>query len=294
MFEELHNRDKLSDGNDLEKKILSRTSQFEVPHKLSNEEAYAQLKARIEANRTVTMVPRSRTKLYWISSAAALALIIFGIGVVLLKASNVSVIAPKGEHVEYALPDSSIVIMNADSKLTFNKSKFRGNRVVKLEGEAFFKVKKGSRFTIQTRYADIRVLGTSFNIYSRDNSFKVSCVTGKVEVKNRHDAVVLAPGECAVESNKHLKEYLDKNIKGVTNWQVGEFSFEGAPLNLVFKEIERQFNVTFIIPDLSDKFYTGGFSNKNLVEALDVVCIPMELNYEIGTNSKIRISNKPD
>ena len=73
----------------------------------------------------------------------------------------------------------------------------------------------------------------------------------------------------------------------------GEFTFEDAPLNSVFMEIERQFNVKFASLKFSNKYFTGGFTNKNLVEALDIVCIPMGLTYEIGSNSKIIVREKP-
>ena len=36
----------------------------------------------------------------------------------------------------------------------------------------------------------------------------------------------------------------------------------------------------FVTPKLDDKKFTGSFSNKNLVDALDIICIPMGLTYE--------------
>lgn len=290
MFEDLHKKNGAFERPELERKILSHTSQLKVPATKSKEEAFEMLKLKMiySEGRIIQFSPKRR-KAFWFSSAAAILLFLFGTWYVFIRTGTTNIVSPKGEHMEYQLPDKSIVTLNADSKISFNKKNFLKNRFLKLNGEAFFKVQKGSSFTIRTQFADIKVLGTSFNIYARENSFKVSCVTGKVQVKNENNLVVLTAGESARSTNKHLTEFRDINIEASTNWRVGEFYFENAPLNVVFKEIERQFNVTFTLPEMENKFYTGGFSNKNLVDALDVVCIPMELNYEIGSNSKIRV-----
>lgn len=294
MFEDLHNKGKAFDFSDIEQKILFRTSQFEIPNTISKADAYDKLKSKMSINSQHDLVAsKAKRSIYWISSAAALLLILVGIWTVLMFGS-VDIVAPKGQQLNYVLPDGSQVTINAESEISFNKKGFLKNRFIKLDGEAFFKVKKGSSFVIRTQFADIRVLGTSFNIYSRDGLFKVSCISGKVQVKNENDTVILTPGESATVTNNNLLEYRDKNIEATVNWRVGEFYFEKTALNVVFKEIERQFNVTFVLPDIDNKLYTGGFSNKNLVDALDVVCIPMNLNYEIGTNSKILISNKTE
>lgn len=60
----------------------------------------------------------------------------------------------------------------------------------------------------------------------------------------------------------------------------------------MFDEIERQFNVKFATRERENRFFTGSFTNKDLEEALETVCIVMRLNYEIGENEKISISNR--
>jgi ferric-dicitrate binding protein FerR (iron transport regulator) len=295
MLEDLHNKNEVSEYSDMERKILSRASQFQVTGILSKKEAYQKLREKMDkVSEQPTIKLRPKKQIYLISAAAASIIILIGVWALFINNRLTTVVSPKGEHVEYKLPDGSLVSINAESKIEFNKKNFMKNRFVKLEGEAFFKVKKGNSFIIRTQYADIKVLGTSFNIFSRKDAFKVSCVTGKVQVKNKKDAVILTPGESATSLNNHILEFSDKNIENVTNWRMGEFNFDKTPLKMVFEEIGRQFNVTFMLPKVDTMIYTGGFSNKNLVDALDVVCIPMKLNYEIGTNSQIRIQYKKD
>ncbi len=198
----------------------------------------------------------------------------------------------KGQHSEYQLPDGSLVTMNADSKISFKRSKFNKDRYLKLEGEAFFNVKKGKTFTISTKFADIKILGTTFNVFARENLFKVSCLTGKISVTSGNQSLIITPGESAAIRNGKLEKFEDKNINTISNWRVGEFYFEGASISSVFREMERQFNVTFVVTKMNDRYFTGSFTNKNLVNALDIVCIPMGLTYEIGSNSKISIREK--
>ncbi|MCB4800365.1 FecR family protein, partial [Neotamlana laminarinivorans] len=62
----------------------------------------------------------------------------------------------------FKLPDESEVILNAQSKLSFSKKEWETNRNLKLQGEAFFKVTKGEKFTVNTKAGSIQVLGTQF------------------------------------------------------------------------------------------------------------------------------------
>ncbi len=203
-------------------------------------------------------------------------------------------IAEKGTHKEYRLPDGSIVNLNADSKISFIGRDFINNRHVSLNGEAFFDITKGSSFTISTSNGEIRVIGTSFNVNARDNSFIVSCITGKILVSVRNQSVTITPGESATLTGKGLISYTDSDMSRVTRWLDGEFIFVNSSLDLVFSELERQFNVKFAGINFKNKFFTGSFSNKDLQIALEIICIPMGLNYEIGSNGEIFVTENPE
>jgi transmembrane sensor len=276
-----------------ERKILEYSSKLKAPFELSSEETLILLKQKIALKESKTLKPKSNTRiLYKVISIAATALVFLTVGFLFLKSPKTEILAAKGQHTSYELPDGSEVMLNADSKISFKSKKFTSKRIVGLEGEAFFKIKKGGAFTISTQHADIRILGTSFNVYSRENTFKASCVTGKVLISSGKQNIVITPGESVEYNNNILNKYTDKNINNITNWRNGEFYFENKSLTLIFNEIERQYNVTFVLPKTDDKYFTGSFTNKNLFDALDIVCIPMGLTYEIGTNSKIIIKER--
>ncbi len=288
--DDLHNH---LNNDDTSRKILSRAAQYRAPFTVSKEEALKKLKAKMETHSIDIPKHAEMGRTYRIVAVAALMLLLFGIWEFLNHNPLINVIAEKGQHTEYKLPDGSMVAMNAESKISFKKNNFNKNRIVNMEGEAFFDIRKGTAFIINTKLADIKILGTSFDLVSRDNIFKVSCITGKIQVSSGSQSLTITPGESATLNNNELLKYPDKNIKNVPNWRLGEFYFENSPLNSVFKEIERQFNVNFVVTKMDEKYFTGSFTNKNLVNALDIVCIPMGLTYEIGGNSKIFIREKP-
>jgi transmembrane sensor len=279
---------------ELDEKIKSVVANYQPPFELTKEQALLELKQRIASGKTVDIninKPKSGI-LYYAYAAAATLLFLLGIGYVMYYKVETNVVADKGLQCEYLLPDGSHVSINADSKISFLASKFNEKRNLSLNGEAFFSVSKGKPFVITTKHADIQVLGTSFNVFARNDSFKVSCVTGKIQVSNGNQSVIIFPGESAGITENTLVKFKERNIETIAMWRKGEFVYDNASLGIIFNEIERQYNVNFVLPELGNKYFTGSFSNRNLVEALDVVCIPMGLTYEIGSNSKIVIHQK--
>jgi ferric-dicitrate binding protein FerR (iron transport regulator) len=77
----------------------------------------------------------------------------------------------------------------------------------------------------------------------------------------------------------------------LADWRSGEFHYTETPLAVVFEELERQFNVVVQAPDLANRFYTGRFNTKDLNEALQLVCLPMGLQFE-ANETTIVVSEK--
>jgi ferric-dicitrate binding protein FerR (iron transport regulator) len=280
-------------NQDLEQKILKHAASLKVPPGLSTEEALSKVKSRISSGNTAFQVKRNMRKtLFMYSSVAATILLLFGIWRIWIYRPVTEVNVAKADHTEYNLPDGSQVKINSDSKISFNKKDFMKNRRLNLDGEAYFEITKGDNFIITTKHADIKILGTTFNVFSRGEEFKVSCLTGKIQVSDKNTFVIIIPGETATIKDNSLIYFQDKNINSANSWTAGEFYFENAPLNLIFSEMERQFNVKFELQNVGEKYFSGSFSNINLDTALETICQPMGLKYEIGGKDKIFISEK--
>jgi ferric-dicitrate binding protein FerR (iron transport regulator) len=296
MTERINNQNSESESLkklDLEQKIMKHTARMKVPQGLSKEEALLKVKSRISSGNTEFQVKRNlKRSLYLYSSIAASLLLLIGIFRIWIYNPVTKVIVAKADHTEYNLPDGSHVNINSDSRISFNMKDFIRNRRLKLDGEAYFEIAKGDNFIISTKHADIKILGTTFNVFSRGDEFKVSCLTGKILVFDKNTSVTIVPGETATIKDNKLTYFQDKNISTANSWTAGEFYFENAPLNLIFNELERQFNVKFDLQNVGEKYFTGSFSNISLNTALEIICQPMGLKYEIGGKNKIFISEK--
>lgn len=175
--------------------------------------------------------------------AASLAVLVFFAWQFLF--STTEVVANRGQTVEYQLPDQSIVTLNADSRLSFSKRKWKKERIVELEGEAFFEVEKkldGTPFEVQTSNGKIEVLGTSFNVNERDAQLKVECSTGRVLVNTRNSMDTLTKGLAVFFDGSKTTPYSINNTD-IAIWRTGDFKFTNVAWQRIFEEIERQFAI---------------------------------------------------
>ncbi len=264
---------------------------YRVPRKQSNEQLLKSIQEKI--GHTAVGRPVRKLQVYW-AAAASIALIVFlSISYNYWLPGKMQVVAvANGEHRELVLPDGSEIQINADTRVTFSESKFKGKRELKLEGEAYFSVQKGSPFVVKTPRGVVEVLGTTLNVFSRDNNFHVACFTGKVSVKVGTQSVTILPGEKVVWLDGQLIKLKLNPDQNTAGWVKGQFSFDNIPLISIFEEIERQFDVSINASGIENRFYTGSFSNQKLTEVLETVCLPMNLDYEIKGKNNVAIKPK--
>ena len=275
---------------DMEEKITLVTSRYTVPGSLSKEEAFGKLKDRIkDEERSAPVVTRNRSRILWYAAAASLALMI-ALFFTFREFQQSKIMAGAGEQQTIELPDGSGVYLNAMSEIRYSEKDFQKKRTLRLNGEAYFDVKEGSLFTVASEQGNIKVLGTSFNVHSRDDFFKVSCITGRVLVETAFKSDTLSRGESVSWINNEYHKILEPDIRKALSWKDGEFYYESTELRFVLDEIERQFGVSINASGIENRRFTGSFYHGNLEEALEIVCIPMELEFEISKEGKVSIS----
>jgi len=228
----------------------------------------------------------------WLSIAASILLLV---GAFLWwNNKGVTVIAQNGEQKEILLPNNSKVVLNSGSKIKYFDNNWEKERKLKLEGEAFFNVTKGVSFEVETDEGVISVLGTQFNIFTRENTLKVTCFEGKVKVesKNNNYEKILEKGDGIILNNNESISF--NEITNNPSWINGISTFSKTTLKEVFDELERQFNIKLQVEnvDLQRKF-TGEFNHRDIDVALQKICGAMNLGHSISPNGKtIRINSK--
>ena len=224
------------------------------------------------------LTPRKRTMWYYAAAVAAILILLPGISFFYTQTKVVQ----RGEQLAVLLPDGSRVDLNAESQLSYKPLWWYVSREVKLKGEGYFEVEKGSTFRVHSGAYTVSVLGTSFNIFSRANKFNVTCLTGKVNVSDRSGSVILTPNMQATLQDGKLKAKEVEDARLSVNWKNGLFLFNGVPLKDVVEEIERQYNIEVVPVANLNYLYSGNFTrDKKPEEVLKIIGSPFGIDFKI-------------
>jgi ferric-dicitrate binding protein FerR (iron transport regulator) len=195
----------------------------------------------------------------------------------------------EGEKRTMYLPDSSLITLNKHSTLSYASDFNENERVVYLQGEAFFDVKKtnGKTFTIISADSKTQVLGTSFTVRSYENEGKteVQVLTGKVAFSTKknpeQNQVLLTPGYKAVmeEDNQIVKAAI--NDPNFMAWKNDKLEFNNTRMDQVIATLEKYFEVPIEItePQMLKCRFTGTFEKPTLQEIVDVLVVSVDLTY---------------
>lgn len=203
------------------------------------------------------------------------------------------------ETLTISLPDDSKVTLNSLSTLQYKRQFNRDERRVKLQGEAFFEVAENARipFIVEVGDAEVKVLGTSFNVraYRKQDRVEVTVEEGKVSVygKRDMDTKVIATGGEKAEFDK-----LERTVQKSTNeninyaaWKTRVLVFENTGLGTVAEILSGVYHreIVFEDPMLKACTVTVSFRNKDLDTILNVLRSTLDIKIE-EANGKIRIS----
>ena len=179
------------------------------------------------------------------------------------------------------LSDGTVVLLNADSKITF-PTRFTGNkRTVKLVGEAYFKVSKNKHrpFIVETGNLYTKVLGTEFNLKAYPHS----------DVN-----VTLIKGSVAVNAEGKDIEVTTVDTEGYIQWKDGYFYFDNVPLIDVVRDLGRWYNVNIEIRNNSLMSYRLHFIASRKASIKEFVDNLNEFNYlhVVHKDNKLIIDRK--
>ncbi|GAL64460.1 FecR family protein [Algibacter lectus] len=275
-LEDIKNKYPLEDFSNLEK-MGFYSKQIEVP-KIDAEQALADFKKRSFKKEETKVVPLNFKTFM---KVAAVLVVLLTSSYFLFFNHTTSYSTEIAQTETLKLPDNSEVILNAQSELAFNKKEWNQNRSLTLKGEAFFKVTKGKKFTVDTDAGSIQVLGTQFNVKERDNYFEVQCYEGSVSVTHKNNKTILTLGKSVRVVNGELVEVKPFNAEN-PSWLAKESSFSEVPLWQVINELEVQYDIVIDASKIdAEQMFSGTFTHNDKNIALQSVTIPLKLSYAI-------------
>jgi len=225
--------------------------------------------------------PQAKRISFWRYAAAAV-IVVAILGSAFAGLYTVTSTASRGMHLTVTLPDGSVAELNAESELRYKPCWWVISRKVELKGEAYFKVVPGSKFTVGSGQNEVNVLGTSFNVLARSQTYVVTCLTGKVEVRAAREKMILTPDmQFSLRNSKAVVTTLLHAPESIS-WTDNRFSFMGVPLHEVVNEVERQYDIHITTTSKLDYLYTGNFSKAKMPEeVLEIIGKPFGITFKI-------------
>ncbi|WP_316838787.1 FecR family protein [Pedobacter gandavensis] len=209
-----------------------------------------------------------------------------------VKPAYNTITTPKGGQYQIALPDGTMVWLNAASSLKYPSSFTGKDRLVTLIGEGYFEVAKDKTrpFKVKTEEQEVEVLGTYFNInaYDDEDGVKTTLIEGSVKVKlPTNKSAVLKPGEQSLVSNDIKINQVDAN--SAIDWKQGLFWFNDESIYSIMRQFSRWYNIEVEYRgDVSNVRFGGQVSRmKNLAQVLRIMELTKSIQFRVEGNKII-------
>ncbi len=205
-----------------------------------------------------------------------------------IKPQLSTISTPKGGQYEVVLPDGTKIWLNSASSIQFPTAFTGKERMVSLQGEAYFEVAKNKDmpFKVKTDFQEIEVLGTHFNVMAYDNesSIKTTLLEGSVRISSEEGRALLKPGQQAElnKSNSHLSVQ-QVATKAAVAWKDGVFMFAHEDMRSILNKLSRWYDVEVIYKNTStDHRYSGNISRfEHVTEVLRTMEMTGTVHFEI-------------
>ena len=254
------------------------------------DKAWARLNSRIEeAEKPSIQLTARRTPFFnTFARIAAMVLIVAGAGWLLFEVAAPQKItvttAADQKNVEVLLADGSTVFLNRSSSLTYPKNFRSGTRRVSLRGEAFFNISRDVEhpFIIDAGKANIKVLGTSFNVITENASSEVEVfvATGKVLVTSEDGSgsLTLEPEYVGRVSGNNAVQARNTNVNYLA-WHTGMLTYDGERLGVVFEDLKRAYNIEIKVadPEINEFRLTSPFEQQPQDTIVKLICTTFNL-----------------
>jgi len=280
--------------------VLVNVSREDSSH-IDVERALKHVKSRINEPKVIPLVRRGRKiapdrPVAALLRVAAAGIIIFG-GVMVwqrIRASSAGATfaTSVGERRQVVLKDGTRVLLGPTSRLVVSFGDPDGQRLVTLDGVAYFSVVHDSThpFTVKAGGISIQDIGTAFSVASDDSAgTRVAVDSGTVAI-----GAADKPGASVAYDVLNARDRATIDTKGVVvversavsdddlAWTQGRLVFRDAPLILVGAELYRWYGVRLRVADssLANLHLTASFSGEPVDRVLNVIALSLGARIE--------------
>ena len=205
----------------------------------------------------------------WLKVAASITILVaFSVGMWFFGSTDIN-LTTQNEKQRLELVDNSTVTLNRHSTLTYSKSFGEYERTVNLEGQAFFDVAKSKKpFVVQTKNGNIKVHGTTFNLYTGDNFLLVELLEGSISYQCKEKQKKIVPGERLVYQDGLISI---STFKKESTWG-SLISCNDAPLAYILGQLKLAYGVDFTVSSrLLKEHYTVSLPTTNISECISIL-----------------------
>lgn len=202
---------------------------------------------------------------------------------------------PRGGQYQLRLPDRSRVWLNASSSITYPTVFAANERIVEIEGEAYFEIAKNPAkpFKVKRKHPssqnnfEIKVLGTHFNVmaYNDEATAKTTLVEGSVQIEKGNTKTLLKPGQQADVNNSDEKiKVLTADIEQATAWKNGMFLFNGTDIKSIMRQLSRWYDFEVKYENASEhRTFSGMISRQtSLSQVLKMLQMTKDVKFKIS------------
>lgn len=197
-----------------------------------------------------------------------------------------------------ALPDGSKISLNRNTEFSYRANFGKHKREVRLTGEAFFEIAAdvSKPFVIDAGNARVKVVGTSFNVITKnsESAVEVFVKTGKVLLTDNtgSQTIILDPGFVGKIDSKISGKTINKD-PNYMSWNTGLLVYNGQKLDIVFSDLKRVYNMDIVAddPGILENPWRAPIDNQPQDTIIRLICASFNLSY-IKDGSVYHLSKK--
>jgi ferric-dicitrate binding protein FerR (iron transport regulator) len=119
--------------------------------------------------------------------------------------------------------------------------------------------------------------------YDDEKSLDVTLLEGSVKVSNGDENVLIAPGQQAALQDSRLTIHNNVDIEEVMAWKNGLFSYKGADVETIMRQVSRWYNVNVVFEEpVHEKFYAQVSRNTNVSKLLKMLEATRAVHFNIN------------